>query len=86
MRFPENLRKYRQARGLSQKTLAELINVSREIISKYEIGEREPSLSRAVALSRVLNINLATLVGITNDEILILSTLDPNTRNNIMFI
>ena len=38
MAFAENLRELRKERGLSQEDLAELLDVSRQAVSKWEQG------------------------------------------------
>ena len=38
MKFGENLKKLRKSKKLSQETLAEKMNVSRQSVSKWETG------------------------------------------------
>lgn len=45
MRFlSKNLRNFRKARGLTQLQLAELLNVSVGVVSKWEIGLSSPDI------------------------------------------
>ena len=74
------------SKNITQKTLGELVNLSRETISKYESGEREPPLSKAILLAQALNVSLLTLSDITNDEYINLSSLDEKTQNKVRYI
>ena len=51
-----NLKEYRQAAGLSQEKLAELVNVRRETIIRLEAGRYNPSLKLAIDISRAVNV------------------------------
>lgn len=51
MLLGEKLKKLRKARGLSQEQLADQLNVSRQAISKWELGESTPDTDNLVALS-----------------------------------
>lgn len=86
MTFGERLKKGREAKGLSQKALGEALGISRETISKYENGERFPSFDRAISIAVFLNVSLLYLAGLADHEYLDLSTLDENTRSDVMYI
>ena len=60
------LREVRIMRGLSQSELAEMIHVSREAYTLYELGKRHPSMETLVALSEALNISTDYLLGRTD--------------------
>ncbi|MGW0507007.1 helix-turn-helix transcriptional regulator [Micromonospora sp. NPDC003241] len=47
-----DLRELRQAAGLSQRELAESLNVSRQTINSIETGRYDPSLPLAIAIAR----------------------------------
>ncbi|MER5453796.1 helix-turn-helix transcriptional regulator [Micromonospora sp. NPDC002389] len=47
-----DLRELRQAAGLSQRELAEALNVSRQTINSIETGRYDPSLPLAIAIAR----------------------------------
>lgn len=59
MNRPEQIREARERQGMTQETLAEEIGVSRQAVSKWEIGTSEPSLENLQALSQTLGIDLA---------------------------
>lgn len=45
--FGDLLKLYRESRGLSQQALADLLGTTKQVISRYESGQREPKLSIA---------------------------------------
>ncbi|MEU5553913.1 MULTISPECIES: helix-turn-helix transcriptional regulator [unclassified Micromonospora] len=47
-----DLRELRQAAGLSQREMAEALNVSRQTINSIETGRYDPSLPLAIAIAR----------------------------------
>lgn len=63
MSFSENLQKIRKNNGLSQEGLAELLGVSRQAVSKWELGEGYPEVEKLLILSKKLNISLDSLMG-----------------------
>ena len=58
----ENLRKYRKAKGLLQKELADMVGVSESSISQYESGKKQPSFEIALKLAEALDCESADLV------------------------
>ena len=62
--FAENLKELRLEKGIGQVELAEKIGVSKGIISLWENGKREPTLSSLVALAKYFDVSIDTLVGI----------------------
>ncbi|MBM6829194.1 helix-turn-helix transcriptional regulator [Anaerotignum lactatifermentans] len=52
--FTCNLKKYRQAKGLTQEQLAEKVGVRRETIMRLEAGKYNPSLKLAIDISRAV--------------------------------
>lgn len=67
MSFGENLRITRKQKGLSQEELAELLDVSRQSVSKWEQDQGYPESEKLITLSRKLNVSLDELLetGIT---------------------
>tara|TARA_B100001142_G_scaffold153423_1_gene153903 strand:+ start:416 stop:610 length:195 start_codon:yes stop_codon:yes gene_type:complete len=47
-----NLRKLREAKGLSQQKLGDVLSVSRQTINSVENGKFDPSLTLAIKLTR----------------------------------
>lgn len=56
--FGEKVKEYRQAAGLSQETLAERAEISREMISFMERGLRFCSIEMLTTLSETLRVNM----------------------------
>ena len=67
MSFGENLKTVRKEKQLSQEELAELLDVSRQSVSKWEQDLGYPEVEKLIALSRKLNVSLDKLLdtGIT---------------------
>ena len=62
MDFNNKLYELRKQKGLSQEELANRLNVSRQTISKWEIGDSTPDLETLVAISDRFGISLDELV------------------------
>ncbi len=63
MSFGENLQTIRRKNQLSQEGLAEMLGVSRQAVSKWELGEGYPEVDKLLILSKKLNISLDSLLG-----------------------
>lgn len=63
MSFGENLQAIRKQNQLSQEGLAEMLGVSRQAVSKWELGEGYPEVDKLLILSKKLNISLDSLLG-----------------------
>ncbi len=63
MPFGESLLELRRERGVGQVELARAIGVSKGIISLWENGKREPTLSNLIALSEFFQVSLDDLAG-----------------------
>lgn len=62
MSITQNIRKIRAAKGISQETMAEWLQVSRQTISKWENGQAQPSADNLFRLSQVLDVPIDALV------------------------
>lgn len=62
MEFGERLREARRKHGLSQEELAALLDVSRQAVSRWEMGEGYPETEKLVALAKTLGLSLDALV------------------------
>ena len=60
----------RKRNDLSQEKLAEKIDVTRQTISNWELGETCPDLKQASELAKVFNVSLDELVGNNKEDIL----------------
>lgn len=61
--FSDNLQRLRKQKGWSQEQLAEAIGVTRQTVSKWELGSTTPELEKLLALSRLLQVSLDELTG-----------------------
>lgn len=68
MNFSEILIQRRKQLGLSQESLAEKIQVSRQAVSKWETGEAMPDMTKLIALADALEMTLDALCGRTFPE------------------
>lgn len=61
-KFQEKLISLRKEKGISQEFLADKLHVSRQTISKWELGETTPDLDNLVRLVHFFEISLDELV------------------------
>ena len=62
MEFHNKLYHLRKQKGLSQEELANRLNVSRQSISKWEVGDLTPDMEKLIAISDMFQISLDELV------------------------
>lgn len=62
MTFAQVLTRLRREKGLSQEQLADLMDVSRQAVSKWEAEQSMPDLPRLVALAELFGVSLDALV------------------------
>lgn len=62
MKFNNKLYELRKQEGFSQDELGSKLNVSRQTVSKWELGETTPELEKLIALSDLFHISLDELV------------------------
>lgn len=63
MKLEERLTALRKEKGLSQLELAEALGVSRQAVSRWEVGASAPGMENLLALSRLYGVPLDELVG-----------------------
>lgn len=66
--FAERLKDLRDKKGHTQDEVGRAVGKSREAVSKYEIGEREPDLVAVASLARHFNVSADYILGITDDS------------------
>lgn len=64
--FSDRLKWYREKRRLSQKEMAEKIEMSPAGYGKIENGQREPNLEALAKISKTLKVSLDFLLGVTH--------------------
>ena len=78
MKFCEKLQKLRKEKGYSQEQLADLLDVSRQSVSKWESGTTYPEMDKLLSLCKIFNVSLDEL---TNDEITDKNIMDKKKNN-----
>lgn len=62
MKFNEKLMELRKKEGLSQEEMGYKLNVTRQTVSKWELGQTTPELDKLVEISRIFNISVDELI------------------------
>lgn len=62
MKFSNKLYDLRKKNGFSQEELADKLNITRQTISKWELGESTPDMEKLIMISDLFNISLDELV------------------------
>lgn len=62
IQLSENLKYYRTLNDYTQKALAQILNISRQAYSNYELGKRDPDIDTLVRLCKLYHITLDELV------------------------
>lgn len=69
MKFSECLKQAREKAGITQKELAEKLNVPAPMISRYETSDTEPRIGFVVEIAKALGITLNELIPASTDKI-----------------
>jgi transcriptional regulator with XRE-family HTH domain len=67
MKFGQRLRKLRDKKGITQKELSKILNLSESAIGMYERGEREPNFETINKLADYFEVEVDYLLGRTDD-------------------
>ena len=62
--FAENLKMLRQEKNLGQVELSKKLEVSKGIISLWENGKREPTISYVIKIAKFFNVTTDFLLGL----------------------
>ena len=65
--FAERIKYLRVEKGCSQDVLAKELGVSNAIISLWEHGLREPTMSSLIAIAKYFQVSIDYIVGLTDD-------------------
>ena len=63
LHLPENLRKYRLLKSLTQEDVAEYLGITAQSVSKWERGESYPDISFLPALANIFETSVDLLIG-----------------------
>ena len=80
MKFYEKLIILRKKALLSQEALAEKLNVTRQTVSKWELGQSKPDMDKLIEMSKLFNVNIDLL---SNDELSIDEVKQESEEKNI---
>ena len=72
MNFGEKLTNLRKQKGLSQEELGFELNVTRQTVSKWELGQTTPEMDKLVEISKIFGVTVDELTNdreITNNEV-----------------
>ncbi len=69
MDFNNRLYQLRKQKGFSQEELANRLNVSRQTVSKWEVGDSTPDMEKLIAMSDLFDVSLDNLVMGKEDEV-----------------
>lgn len=83
MNLSKNIYELRKERGLTQEQLAEEVNVSRQTISNWELGETQPNPDQLILLSKSLNISVDDLLNNTYKST---NRNNNSSNNNLLYI
>ena len=62
MNFSEKLIKLRKKEGLSQEELGYKLNVTRQTVSKWELGQTTPEMDKLKEMSKIFNVSVDELI------------------------
>lgn len=62
MKFNEKLISLRKSKGMSQEELGEKLNVTRQTVSKWELGVTTPEMDKLVEMSKIFNVTVDNLI------------------------
>ena len=66
--FGERLRELRKEKGLSQDEFAKMLGTSKQILSRYELGQRSPKIEQVSKYAEKLKVSVDYLLGDTESE------------------
>ena len=66
MEFHERLYEVRKRAGMTQNDLAEKLDVSRQAVSRWEMGTAKPDFENLVAISNIFDVSIDYLLNRTD--------------------
>lgn len=73
--FGEKLKALRSEYGMTQAELAEKLNITKSVVSYYELQERTPSPDVLIQLARIFHVTTDYLLGVDNKRLIDVSDL-----------
>lgn len=68
MIFNEKLMELRKSKGWSQEGLGNQLNVTRQTVSKWELGQTTPEMDKLIEMSKLFGVTIDDLVGNQNEK------------------
>jgi len=65
--FSDRLKEARKAKGITQKTMAEYLDIQETSYQHYEYGKREPNHEKTVQIADILDVSVDYLLGRTTN-------------------
>lgn len=81
MKFGDNLKNLRKSKKMSQEKLAEKVGVSRQSVSKWEIGEAYPEMKHILLLCNLFHCKINDLV---HESLRDIDSLDEEVKMNVV--
>ena len=66
MRFSDTLKELREKNGYTQQRLGELLHVSKNSISHYELGKSLPDINVLIEMTDIFDVSMDYLLGLTD--------------------
>lgn len=63
-----NIKKLRFSRNLSQRQLAEILEIKQTLVSRWELGKAEPTVDQAISLASFFGVSPAYVLGQTTER------------------
>lgn len=84
MNFGEKLKELRKAQKLTQRELAERLNVAKSVVSYYESGDRFPSYDVLIKIARTFHVTTDYLLGVERKRMIDVSDLSEENIDVVM--
>ena len=65
--FPDRLKEARKAKGITQKAMAEYLDMQETSYQHYEYGKREPNHENTIKIADILDVSVDYLLGRTDN-------------------
>ncbi len=69
IKIGNRIKKLRKDKNISQKDMANMLNIPRSTYSNYENNNREPSIKLLEKIAEILNVSLGELFGVNEEEL-----------------
>ena len=84
--FGEKLKKLRTEAGYTQADLAKRLNISKAVVSYYELQERTPSPDVLIRLADIFRVSSDYLLGISHTKIIDVSNLSDEDMRLVLLL